>query len=493
MLKRIVTATVVVCWLTAAAAAQPAVAQRIVFEAEPNVAPLDPVFPQIASVRPDGSGLRNLSRTQLVDTSPAWSPDRSQVAFVRRLGDGAQSHTDWLGIVVMNADGSDQHVVIQSTIAKATDVAWSPNGSELAITFRDQTHPQGLYVTDTNGTILRSLGPGLRPDWSPDGSRIAFEDSSPGSVEASLYTIAADGSDRQQLTNHVGAGDGPLWSPDGQHLLWVGHCGCDADPAGGISVMDADGSDRRRLYTNRLGGGAYRADWSPDGTEIAFTGDLGPDFPEEQRYGLFKISTSGGLEQRLVPETVTGGQVDWSAFGDPQPPDVTDPSIAIDSPLDGATFARGAHVTAAYACHDELGGSGVNTCVGDVADGAPLDTSTLGAHLLTVQATDDVGNVAVAEAHYTVADQTAPTVTLTTPPEGASYRLLATVKAQYGCGDEPGGSGLVSCIGTQPSGSSLPTGLAALGTHTFSVTATDAAGNHTTVAHTYRVTLLGFL
>ena len=45
---------------------------------------------------------------------------------------------------------------------------------------------------------------------------------------------------------------------------------------------------------------------------------------------------------------------------------------------------------------------GVASCVGEVADGSPLDTSTLGQHLFTVEATDNAGNSASVTHLYTV-------------------------------------------------------------------------------------------
>ena len=52
--------------------------------------------------------------------------------------------------------------------------------------------------------------------------------------------------------------------------------------------------------------------------------------------------------------------------------DSTAPTVA--SPNDGASYAVGADAAAGYTCSDEADGSGIATCDGDVADGAPLDT-----------------------------------------------------------------------------------------------------------------------
>ncbi|MDD1651078.1 MAG: PxKF domain-containing protein, partial [Methylococcaceae bacterium] len=82
-------------------------------------------------------------------------------------------------------------------------------------------------------------------------------------------------------------------------------------------------------------------------------------------------------------------------------------------------------------------------------------------------------------------DTTPPTITLTTPAEGAVYLLGQTVNADYACQDESGGSGLASCVGDVPNGSPIDTG--SIGVKTFTVNAADNAGNTASVTHTYRV------
>lgn len=82
-------------------------------------------------------------------------------------------------------------------------------------------------------------------------------------------------------------------------------------------------------------------------------------------------------------------------------------------------------------------------------------------------------------------DTTSPTITLTTPAEGAVYLLGQSVNAVYACQDETGGSGLASCVGDVPNGNPIDTG--SVGTKTFTVNAADNAGNPASVTHTYRV------
>jgi hypothetical protein len=165
--------------------------------------------------------------------------------------------------------------------------------------------------------------------------------------------------------------------------------------------------------------------------------------------------------------------------------DETDPEVTIDTPQDGAVYERGEHVTADYSCADEPNGSGIESCVGDVPDGGELDTSTLGEHTFTVQATDRAGNTGSKTVNYTVVDRTAPGIVVTTPASGAVYGLGEHVTAAYSCTDEAGGSGVATCVGTVPNGAAVDT--ASVGEKTFTVDATDTAGNVTSRSVTYTV------
>lgn len=109
---------------------------------------------------------------------------------------------------------------------------------------------------------------------------------------------------------------------------------------------------------------------------------------------------------------------------------------------------------------------------------------------VTATATDTEGNTSEFSRNLTVTDDTAPVITLATPPDGATYVLNEDVRADYSCADEPGGSGLKSCSGSQ--GGQLvaagePIDTSTSGAKTFTVTAEDNAGNVTSVTHNYTV------
>jgi hypothetical protein len=81
--------------------------------------------------------------------------------------------------------------------------------------------------------------------------------------------------------------------------------------------------------------------------------------------------------------------------------DLVAPAISLMTPLDGAVYLLDQQVRADYSCTD-AGGSGLVSCAGPVADGALLDTGTVGPRQFTVTAADGTGNAAAATARYRV-------------------------------------------------------------------------------------------
>ena len=77
--------------------------------------------------------------------------------------------------------------------------------------------------------------------------------------------------------------------------------------------------------------------------------------------------------------------------------DETKPTISLTTPAAGATYELGAVVLADYTCADEPNGSGLDSCVGTVANGAAVDTGSLGQKTFTVDASDHGGEHRVEE------------------------------------------------------------------------------------------------
>lgn len=96
---------------------------------------------------------------------------------------------------------------------------WSPNGDTVVFTSHDASG-LSLYTADRSGgqSSVRWLTGGEYAEWSPDGTRIAFD-------AQEIWTISADGSNPQKLTQQSTKGDrgqyGPTWSPDGAFLAFT--------------------------------------------------------------------------------------------------------------------------------------------------------------------------------------------------------------------------------------------------------------------------------
>jgi len=76
------------------------------------------------------------------------------------------------------------------------------------------------------------------------------------------------------------------------------------------------------------------------------------------------------------------------------------PTISVTTPSLGAVYLLNQSVAASYSCSDV--GSGVATCAGPVASGAPIDTASVGTKTFTVVAKDNVGNTRSLSVTYVV-------------------------------------------------------------------------------------------
>ena len=82
--------------------------------------------------------------------------------------------------------------------------------------------------------------------------------------------------------------------------------------------------------------------------------------------------------------------------------DVIAPLVAITSPLDGSFVDQSQLVLADFECTDEVGGSGLASCDGDVPVGSAIDTATVGPSTFTVTGIDNAGNETTVVHNFTV-------------------------------------------------------------------------------------------
>ena len=238
----------------------------------------------IYAVSADGSGLTDVvADPDAEDTLPAWSPDRSRIAYysfqrepVTPSPDDPKGTTAVVNryLYVTNADGSNK-----TRLTKAPELennippVWSPDGARLAFESELGGQP-GVYVINADGSGLYKLinRPGEGPTWSPDGARIAFASAGNGGQE-DIYVVAVDGSDPVRLT--TAGGFNPAWSPDGVLIAFVSA----RDGNFEIYVMRSDGASQTNISRNAAPDfsgapvGHHPPAWSPDSTRVAFLSD----------------------------------------------------------------------------------------------------------------------------------------------------------------------------------------------------------------------------
>jgi hypothetical protein len=269
--------------------------------------------------------------------------ENGKIAYART---GAGSLQTW----VMAPDGSNQTLLADD----ARDPAWSADGAKIAYSCRDGFNTCTANADGSGVNVLDNFGlsPQFAQSWSPDGRRLAIQNSGgcgSGCGYSNLYRIdAADGGDQIQL---IDSGAEPSWSATGRiaytysfafytyppsEIRWLaantpghstaltsgdnaGHPDWSPDatkivfrrPVDGnyeIYVMDADGTNQVRLTNNSV----YDADpaWSPDGTKIVFVRDTG------STYDLWVMNADGSGEEQL---TNTPGVYEFGPAWQPVP------------------------------------------------------------------------------------------------------------------------------------------------------------------------------
>jgi TolB protein len=112
---------------------------------------------------------------------------------------------------------------------------------------------------------IAACGDGTGPD--TDGRALLF--SGRGGDGDDVYVVSVESGEVRRLTTD-GMSTGAEWSPDGDMIVFESRRELTGLGSGQIFLMNADGSNQRRLSENGESDDA-RAAWSPDGSRILFT------------------------------------------------------------------------------------------------------------------------------------------------------------------------------------------------------------------------------
>jgi Tol biopolymer transport system component len=212
---------------------------------------------EIWAMDADGANRRRLAAA---GCQPSWSPDGTRIAY-------ASAATGNSEVWVMNADGTGAANLTVSPGTQESQPAWSPDGQRIAYV-RDDASKKDVYVMNADGTGAADLSPALgdedTPAWSPDGAEIAFASTRARPIDIlptgdhEIHLVAADGTDDRYRTNNTTEDVRPAWSGDGTRIAY------NSDESGNweILVMNADGTGAVNVTGHATNDRVYPQSWA---------------------------------------------------------------------------------------------------------------------------------------------------------------------------------------------------------------------------------------
>ena len=194
---------------------------------------------------------------------PNWSPDGKSIAYSGYTADRLNTK-----LALVNSDGSQDGLVSEVDVSQG--IEWRPDSSSIV-----------YEAVDTSGYQIRLHTPGgedrpltngfggefrdSNPQWSPSGQTVAFERRHKQFPAAQLWSVDPNTGLEKQLFNKWSDVIDPIYSPDGESLVFGSNHG-----KGNIDLfqMDLDTLDIQRLTD--LPGDEHSPSFSPNGETLAF-------------------------------------------------------------------------------------------------------------------------------------------------------------------------------------------------------------------------------
>ncbi|HEX8144520.1 MAG TPA: S9 family peptidase [Pyrinomonadaceae bacterium] len=276
-------------------------------------------------------------------SSPQWSPDGQYLAFIssRPAGtDAATGDSASAGnrpknqVYILSMSGGEARRV--TDLKNGVDnFQWSPDGQRLAVLSRigpSDSRPENtersdvrhysqlqykfndtgwfddkrthIWIVDVKTGKAAQLTSGddwddRDPQWSPDGSRIAFVSDRTGrayeqSRNTEVWVIPAEGGALVKISDHADEDNSPRWSPDGKSIAFTGSNSEKEHPK--IWLAPSTGGVASTLAAKDLDLIPSDLEWSPDGRALYFNAGV------RGEYQLFRVN----LASREVKPLTSG-------------------------------------------------------------------------------------------------------------------------------------------------------------------------------------------
>jgi Tol biopolymer transport system component/DNA-binding winged helix-turn-helix (wHTH) protein len=238
------------------------------------------------------------------DAGAAYSPDGTQIAFIRVSGNLTAAE-----IFVMSAQGGTARRLTFDDGAIIGPPVWARDGKSIVFSSTRSGLPTIWRISASGGSavqVTETGGRAIHPSLAATRHRLAFEQEMENS---SLWSLnLADRSKKdfsRQITASKGFNGPAELSADGKKIVFVS----DRSGTGEIYTCRADGSNLLRLTKLQNGGAPVNPRWSPDGQKIAFDSIL------NERTAIFVIGADGGPPHRLTHEAFDNINPSWSHDG----------------------------------------------------------------------------------------------------------------------------------------------------------------------------------